>query len=220
MLIFIYAVESTDEARSIVQLGADCIGANVGIRNEWPTILTPEKANEVLSGVAKPAKRVLLTVSSDLNDIREIVSRVEFDILHLIAEPSKLSPEKILELKKNIANIKIMRTIPVTDEKSITLAKQYEGIADYLLLDSRSSKNGLIGATGETHDWEVSRKLVVSVSTPVILAGGLGPDNIAQAIAKVRPFGVDTKTKTNKTGSWGKDLEKVKQFIQIAKAVK
>lgn len=220
MITFIYAVESAEEARNIAKLGADCIGVNVGIRKEWSTILTPEKANEVLSGVIKPSKKVLLTISNNLNDIREIISRVEFDILHLIAEPSKLIPENVYELKKSAPKLQIMRTIPVTGEESINIAKQYEGIADYLLLDSRSVKTGLIGATGETHDWEISRRIVASVSIPVVLAGGLGPDNVAKAIKKVHPYGVDSKTKTNKSGSRGKDLEKVRQFIQIAKATK
>jgi phosphoribosylanthranilate isomerase len=113
-----------------------------------------------------------------------------------------------------------MRTIPVRDEECIDLAKQYDGIADYLLLDSRRKKDNQIGATGETHDWNLSKKIVESVSIPVILAGGLGPDNVAEAILKVKPFGVDSKSKTDMAGGHGKDLEKVREFVRIAKAVK
>lgn len=216
MITQIYAPKTADEARKLVELGVDYIGVNVGIRNEWPTILTPEKANGVLSGVTNPAKKVLLTPSNDLDDINEIISRTKFDILHLIAEPTEISPDDVRTLKKRIPNLQVMRTIPVTDNESISLAKQYDKIADYLLLDSRSKTTGLIGSTGEPHDWNVSRKIVTSVSIPVILAGGLGPDNVAEAIAKVHPYGVDSKTKTNKPGSSEKDFEKVKLFVQIA----
>jgi phosphoribosylanthranilate isomerase len=66
----------------------------------------------------------------------------------------------------------------------------------------------------------VSRKIVESVTIPVILAGGLGPDNVAEAISCVKPFGVDSKTKTDKTGSHEKDIEKVKEFVRIAKTAK
>ena len=197
MITQIYAVKTADQARKLVELGVDYIGADVGIRNEWPSILTPEKANEALSGVTNPAKKVILTISSDLNDISDIIRRTKFDIVHLATEPTILSPDDVRTLKKHMPNLQVMRTIPVTDMESIALAKQYDKIADYLLLDSRSKKTGLIGATGEPHDWNISRKIVTSVSIPVILAGGLGPDNVAEAIAKVHPYGVDSKTKTN-----------------------
>lgn len=73
---------------------------------------------------------------------------------------------------------------------------------------------------GETHDWGLSKKIVESVFIPVILAGGLGPDNVAEAISKVKPFGVDSKTKTDKDDGSGKDIEKVREFVKIVKATK
>ena len=220
MIIQIYAAQSSDQAQKLVELGVDYVGIDVGIRHEWPSILSPETANDVLSGVTNPAKKVILTISSNLDDIHEIISRMTFDILHLAAEPTGISPEDVRTLKKLVPNLHVMRTIPVTGQESIMLAQQYDKIADYLLLDSRSTKTGLVGATGETHDWNVSRKIVTSVSIPVILAGGLGPDNVADAIAVVHPHGVDSKTKTNNLGIKGKDLEKVRQFVQIAHATK
>lgn len=220
MITQIYEVQTANQARKLVELGVDNIGVLVGIQNEWPSILTPEKANKVLSGVTGSAKKVLLTISNDINDINEIINRTTFDILHLAAEPTELSYHDVLTLKKQNSNLKVMRTIPVIGEESIALAKQYDGIADYLLLDSRSKKTGTIGVTGEPHDWNVSSEIVKSVSIPVILAGGLGPDNVAKAIAKVRPYGVDSKTKTDKPGGAEKDLEKVKQFVQITRETK
>ena len=76
-----------------------------------------------------------------------------------------------------------------------------------------------IGAVGETHDWLISREIVASVEIPVILAGGLGADNVAGAIRAVRPAGVDSKTKTDKEAGTGKDLDKVKQFVEAARSV-
>ena len=58
------------------------------------------------------------------------------------------------------------------------------------------------------------------MSIPVVLAGGLGPDNVAEAVAVVKPFGVDSKTKTDNMGSHEKDIEKVRQFVKLAKAIK
>jgi len=90
-------------------------------------------------------------------------------------------------------------------------------LADYLLLDSKKKGDWQVGATGETHNWEISKQIVESVKTPVILAGGLGPDNVEEAIEKVKPFGVDSKTKTDNSKTGQKDLEKVREFVKKAK---
>ncbi len=138
--------------------------------------------------------------------------------MHLGTSPGKLSLTDVIKLKQKFPDLKIMRTIPVVDVKSIKLAKQYEEVVDYLLLDTYEKKGAQLGVTGKTHNWEISRKIVNSVKIPVILAGGLGPDNVAKAIRKVKPAGVDSKTKTDKMGGHGKDMEKVKEFVKIAKS--
>jgi phosphoribosylanthranilate isomerase len=76
-----------------------------------------------------------------------------------------------------------------------------------------------IGALGATHSWELDRQIVESVRVPVIIAGGLGPDNVVDAIKVVRPAGVDSKTKTDKSdGSHTKDLGRVARFVALAKS--
>ncbi|MCB0014782.1 MAG: hypothetical protein KDE34_22860, partial [Anaerolineales bacterium] len=77
-----------------------------------------------------------------------------------------------------------------------------------------------IGASGVTHDWNISREIVRRVKIPVILAGGLSPDNVAAAIAQVQPWAVDSLTHTNERlpgGGFRKDLEKVRQFVAAAR---
>ena len=112
----------------------------------------------------------------------------------------------------------VMRSVPVVDAASIDIARAYEGIADFLLLDSYRANDRQIGALGVTHDWSISRRIVEAVRTPVILAGGLGPDNVAEAIRAVRPAGVDSKTRTDQGDTHTKDLEKVRLFHAAAKA--
>jgi phosphoribosylanthranilate isomerase len=89
---------------------------------------------------------------------------------------------------------------------------------DLLLLDSYRPLDRHIGALGTTHDWSISRRIVELVRVPVILAGGLGPENVADAIRRVRPAGVDSKTKTDREGSHAKDLDRVRRFHQAARA--
>lgn len=157
-------------------------------------------------------------MSSNLKEISELVKEINPDILHLGTVPESLSPTDVKKLKQKFPNLNIMRSIPVVDEESIKLAKRYDGIVDYLLLDTYKKEDSQVGATGETHNWDISQKIVKSVKIPVILAGGIGPDNVAKAIKKVRPAGVDSKTKTDKMGSHRKDIKKVKEFVKVAKS--
>jgi len=217
MIVQIYETQSLNEARKLVKVGVDHVGVLVG-RGEYLREFNPEQAKEILQGVIGHAKKVVLSLSKNLKDIIKIVDETNPDILHLGTTSEFLSPEDVQSLKKQFLSLKVMRSIPVKGEESIELAKQYDGIADYLLLDTQKKGENLVGATGETHDWNVSKKIVESVTIPVILAGGLGPDNVRQAILQVKPFGVDSKTKTDKIGSSEKDIEKVREFVRIAKA--
>jgi len=139
-------------------------------------------------------------------------------ILHLGAAPPQLSPAQLRTVKAEFPKVSLMRSIPVVDESSIALARSYEGIADWLLLDSYESGDRQIGALGVTHSWELDRRIIESVRIPTIIAGGLGPENVQEAIRVARPAGVDSKTKTDKSdGSHTKDLQKVSAFVKAAR---
>lgn len=218
MIVQIYEITSPAEARKLARLGVDHIGVLVG-KGKYRRELNYKKAKEIFESLPKEAKGVALSLSSDLKEIIQLVKEVNPDILHLGAKPEVLSPEDIKKLKKCFPELKIMRAIPVRDKRDIKLAKEYEGVADYLLLDTYKEGDFQIGATGETHNWEISKRIVKSVKIPVILAGGLDSDNVAEAIKKIRPAGVDSKTKTDKVNSHKKDIEKVKEFVKIAKSL-
>ena len=92
-------------------------------------------------------------------------------------------------------------------------------MSDYLILDSYAPHVGGVGATGTTHDWSISRQIVEAVDVPVILAGGLSPHNVAETVAAVKPWAVDSLTHTDKNlgdGTFCKDLEKVESFVKAA----
>jgi len=156
-------------------------------------------------------------VTADFALIEQWARELQPAILHLGAAPELLSPEDAATLKRKLPGVLLMRSIPVVGEASIDIARTYEGIADLLLLDSHREADRQIGALGVTHDWSISRRIVELVRTPVILAGGLGPDNVVEAIRAVRPAGVDSKTKTDQDGSHRKDLDRVRRFREMAK---
>ncbi len=183
----------------------------------YPTEVKPELAKEILSDIYLPAKGVILVLSSDFNEISKIIDIVQPKILHLGASLETLTLAKVKLLKQKYPQIKLMRSIPVTGKESIAAAKEYESVADYLLLDTYEPHDSQIGATGKTHDWKLSKQIIDSVKIPVILAGGLGPNNVVEAINAVKPAGVDSKTKTDRADGSGKDIQKVKEFVRLAK---
>ncbi len=85
--------------------------------------------------------------------------------------------------------------------------------ADALLLDSGNQNLAVkeLGGTGRTHDWRVSRRIVEAANVPVFLAGGLRPENVAEAVAHVRPFGLDVCSGVRTGGRL--DAEKLKRFF-------
>ena len=216
MLTQIYEVTSAQEAAAISEMGVDHIGVLVG-DGSFPREQTVASAVEIAASIRRPSKLSALFLTSDLAFVVRAIRELEPAIVHLGAAPELVTPEHVLDLKRVVPGTLIMRSVPVVALESIDLARHYEGIADFLLLDSYQANDRQIGALGVTHDWSISRQIVDSVRTPVFLAGGLGPDNVAEAIRVVRPAGVDSKTRTDKGDTHTKDLEMVRLFERLAK---
>lgn len=215
MLTQIYEVSTPEEAKAISAVGVDHIGVLVG-NGEFPRELPVEAAARVAAGIVPPSKFSALFLSANISLIEAWARKLQPDIVHLGAAPELLSCEQTAMLKQRLPGMLMMRSVPVIGEESLDIARSYDGIADFLLLDSHRESDQQIGALGITHDWSISRRIVELVRTPVILAGGLGPDNVADAIRAVRPFGVDSKTKTDREGSHAKDLDRVRRFREAA----
>ena len=217
MLVQIYEIASAQEAAALFRMGVDHIGVLVG-DGSFPRELSVASALEIGASVEPPSRLCALFLSADIARMAEAVRQLRPSIVHLGAAPDLLGPQEVWALKRAIGTFPIMRSVPVTGPESLGVARSYEGIVDFVLLDSYSANDRQIGALGITHDWNVSRQIARSLTTPVVLAGGLGPDNVAEAIRVVRPAGVDAKTKTDKAGTHAKDLAKVRAFVAAAKS--
>ena len=215
----IYTMQSVDEALAVVEQGADHVGitpSDIGLPGE----VDLATAQAIVEAVGDSAVTVALSVESNFDAIEMMIQTVRPNILHLCGLENTILPEGVLELRARFPNVPIMQAISISGPGSIDTALAYEEVADYLILDTQSAEIAGIGASGETHDWEVSRKLVQQVSIPVILAGGLSPENVAEAIRTVRPWAVDSLTHTNQMlpgGGFRKDLARVGQFVTAAK---
>jgi phosphoribosylanthranilate isomerase len=216
MLVQIYEVQTPEEAAALVRIGVDHIGVLVG-DGAFPRELSTERARAIFAAVPAAKRRVALSLSAELHVIRRLVEQIRLDIIHIGAALELFSIADARALKAEFPWVLLMRSIPILNDASIEWAKAYRGVADFLLLDSHDPDDRQIGALGRTHDWSISRRIVEEAGIPAILAGGLDAENVGEAIAAVRPAGVDSKTKTDRRDGTGKDLEKVRRFVTAAK---
>jgi len=216
MLTQIYEVSTPSEADAISGLGIDHVGVLVG-NGSFPRERSAREAIAIIAAIRAPSKSSALFLSADIALIEQMARELRPTIIHLGASTELLRPKNVIDLRKVLPNLLFMRSVPVTGSGSIAIAKSYDGIVDFLLLDSHREGDAQIGALGVTHDWNISRHIVETVRTPVILAGGLGPDNVVDAILAVKPAGVDSKTRTDLGDTHIKDLTKVAAFNKAAK---
>ncbi len=193
--------------------GADAVGFIIGVTHETEDALSVEDVNRLVKYVPPFVTPVLVTHFTSPDAIAALAVATKIRTLQL---QGGILPEDIARIRKKIWNVTIIKAIHVVSERSINIAKQYSEVADMILLDSVTEDR--LGGTGITHDWSISARIVREVNIPVILAGGLTPDNVEEAIRVVNPYGVDVNTGVKgKNGS--KDPEKVRSFIQNVKAL-
>lgn len=217
MLTQIYEVATPDEADAISAIGVDHVGVLVG-DGAFPRELPVSQVAAVMEAIRAPSVPSALFLSADVALIERMARELNPPIVHFGASNELLTPAHVMALRKSLPNIKFMRSVPVTGPEALQVAHAYDGIVEWILLDSHRAGDPQIGAQGVTHDWSISRRIVETVRTPVILAGGLGPDNVQEAIRSVQPAGVDSKTKTDSEATHSKDLVKVEAFYRAAKS--
>jgi phosphoribosylanthranilate isomerase len=214
----IYTVQSVTEALALAELGVDIIGITPTTR-PLPGRITDEEARDIFAAVGTRAVKAALSVEEDEDEIVRMVGVVKPDILHLCGDITKVDVAMVTRIRARIGDVLIEQAIPMSGPEAVDHARTFAPVSDYLILDSYAPHVGGVGATGATHDWSISRQIVEAVDIPVILAGGLSPDNVAEAIAAVQPWAADSLTHTNKdlgNGNFCKDLAKVEAFVRAA----
>ena len=201
----------------VASLGADHVGIAVGQSGE-PDEVDLDTARRIFAAIPAPTKKVALTVATDLDAIEALARALQPDILHLAAPVADFGAESTYALKGRLPDLPLMQTVAVVGPSALYVAVKLNSVADYLLLDTRDPDTGRLGITGQTHDWSVSRRIVETVGVPVILAGGLSPENVAEAIRQVGPWGVDSATHTSRPDDGRrKDPDRVRRFIEAAR---
>lgn len=195
-------IMSEDELISAVMAGADALGFVVEIEDSRHSLSAGEAA-DLISKVPVYTKSVAVIAPRDVNSAVQLAEKTRADVLQL---HGKMAPRDLAELKSRVHQ-KLVAALAA--DAGVAEAKRYGMVADAILLDSMV--DGKLGGTGKVHDWDLSREIVRNLRLPVILAGGLNPENVAQAIEKVRPYAVDVSSGLESAGK--KDPEKIKSFV-------
>ncbi|MDX1521355.1 MAG: phosphoribosylanthranilate isomerase, partial [Anaerolineae bacterium] len=221
MIVQIYAATSVADALRMVDLGVDQVGFVAGAYGEVHAELTFAQSRRITDALRGKTISSALTMSTDTAEILRMAEAVQPDIVHISSDTDAVGVEAMAHLRQQLPkHVQLMKAIDVDDDTSVAVARRFAEVSDILLLDTKVKGMPGVGATGVTHDWAVSGQIVKQTAgqCKVILAGGLTPENVAEAIAMARPWGVDSNTGTNLPGDpVAKDMARVKAFVDQAK---
>lgn len=205
------------EARMLDACGVDLLGLPLRLDVNRPD-MSEALAAGVLAATGLGPRTVLITYDPDPASIVALSRELGVGAVQLHGDATPKTAEGIRSRDPDLAVLKslVIRPQGAGGSKPEDIVTAFAPVVDVFITDTYDPTSGASGATGKTHDWAVSRRLVELSPKPVILAGGLNPDNVAEAIATVRPWGVDAHTGLE--GPDGrKDEAKVLRFVQEAK---
>jgi len=212
MKIKICGIKTEHDLAAAINSGADAVGFITDVPVDSPRKITLTEASRLISKVPVFVTSVLVIMPENaLQAVRMIQAARPVAVqIH-----NALPLSELVKIKET--GVKLIKTIQVyRDSKAdmlIKQIKQFSGVADAILLDT--ALDGKTGGTGVPHNWEVSSKVVPNAGIPVILAGGLKPENVGDAVKCVRPYAVDTASGVETGGK--KDEKKVMDFINNAR---
>ncbi len=221
MITQIYSIQTPEEAVQCVEAGADYIGVAVATGMRLPAEVSVEECRKIYDAIGARAKKVLIVVTDSDEPIYAPLKALRPDVLHICGNNFFATPELVKKVKALCPGTEVLQAVAMDGPAAVERALYYAGFCDTLILDSVDPAIAGIGAAGVTHDWALSAEIVRRAGCRVILAGGLGPDNVADAIRAVRPWGVDSFTKTSDKlpdGTSRKSPEKVRAFVRNARA--
>ena len=242
VLVQIYEIQDPHEAELMVEQGVDRIGSVILSESEWKVPLVREAVRLVNTSGSQSS---LIPLFNNPDYVYRVIDYYEPGIIHFcetIVRPDGTPNgcEKLMRLqegvKKRFPDVDILRSIPIPagnfreDFSFDRVRDMFEPLCDCFLTDTMMTGNGdreveqpvngFVGITGTTCNWDLAADLVKESGIPVILAGGLSPENVYDGIKQTGPYGVDSCTLTNALDSHGrpirfkKDPDKVARFIE------
>jgi phosphoribosylanthranilate isomerase len=214
MYVKICGIRRQEDALIAAELGADAIGLLVGQRHNSPDFISATVARDISRALPPWLEAVLVTHVEALDELERLLQESEIRTVQLHSE---IAPSSVERFRGRLPNLKIFKSVPVISADSVAYPEAFRTLVDGFVLDSINVATNQVGGTGKTHDWSVSRQIVMRYpKVPIILAGGLNSENVRSAIEYVHPFGVDVNSGTKAPDGF-KDPRKMEAFIVRAK---
>ena len=198
----------TDSAdlRAAIEAGADAVGIISSVSVDTPREVDRGTAAELVAEVPPFVTATLVTMPEDADHAVDLIRAIRPDAIQLHGD---FGVQDIGYIRAE-TGIKVIPAIDYTDTER---AHELDAAADAILVDSTSEEGA--GGTGETHDWEGTADLAETLTSPLILAGGLTPDNVAEAVRTAAPFAVDVASGVERDPG-RKDHTALATFVQNA----
>jgi len=182
-------IASVAEAWLAIENGASAIGL-VSAMPSGPGPIEEDLIAEIAKVVPPGVASFLLTCKQDVESIIDQQRRLRVNTIQIC---DRLVDGSYDELRSALPGISLVQVIHVTGPESVDEAQMIARHVNAILLDSgnQSLRIKELGGTGRVHDWNLSRKIRETIDVPLFLAGGLTPENVAEAIRTVEPFGID-----------------------------
>jgi phosphoribosylanthranilate isomerase len=182
-------IQDEEELRLAADAGARFVGL-VGAMPSGPGPIPDEAIAHVAARAPHDVTTVLLTSRTEAP---QIVAHVRATGVRAVQIVRDVPVDTRRAVRASLPGVAILQVVHVEGPSAVDCARRAAQGADYLLLDSGrpGARVAELGGTGRTHDWSLSARIVEESRVPVLLAGGLRPDNVAAAVAAVRPWGVD-----------------------------
>jgi phosphoribosylanthranilate isomerase len=204
----ICGVTNDEDLRAVERAGADAIGLITDVPVDTPREVSLEVAAD-LAAMAPPfLTTTVVTMPETVDAASETVDAVQPDVLQVHGE---FGPEALRSLREAVP----AKVIAVVDAEASERVRTVAPAVDAVLMDSVDDAGA--GGTGETHDWKATAEVATTVDAPVVLAGGLTPENVAEAVETVQPFAVDVASGVERSGG-RKDHDAVDAFVANAVA--
>jgi phosphoribosylanthranilate isomerase len=235
MLAQIYEIQTPEEAEKCISLGVDRIGSVLLSASEWKN---PEIREVIRLSEGTGAASNLIPLFGDWDTLCKAMDYYRPRCVHFCdtltdAQGLQLDLSPFILLQEKFKNafpeIGIVRSIPVPpagltlDFPCLDLVRSLEGVSDFFLIDTWLGKepvDGFVGITGKLADLERAKAIVLQSNIPVLLAGGLSPENVFDAVSEVLPAGADSCTQTNQVDGSGKAIRFKKDFVKVEGFVK
>jgi phosphoribosylanthranilate isomerase len=211
----ICCISSRAEASLAIEVGASAIGL-VSAMPSGPGVIPDTLITELAALAPIGVAAVLLTSLGTADALIEQQRRCRADVLQLC---EVVPHDDLKRLRDALPGTRLMHVVHVGGEDSIAEAEAVAPLVDALLIDTGARVGAVreLGGTGRTHDWAISARIVAATDRPTFLAGGLHAGNVGEAIATVRPYGIDVCSGVRTAGAL--DPERVRAFTAAINAV-